>query len=160
MVDIQTVSIAIASASVVAGVIYYAFQLRHQTKLRQTNLIMRFYSKITDRDFLEAWQRFNDFEAKDYVASGEKHGTVRFFTVDNNMIIATFDEVGVLLMKRLLDINLVDPLLHDHTYLVWEKAKPFIEDARKTYRMPNMGAGLEYLYTEMKKREQKVQSTS
>jgi hypothetical protein len=37
MVDIlllQTISIAIASASVVAGVVYYALQLRHQIKLR------------------------------------------------------------------------------------------------------------------------------
>jgi len=32
MVDIQTVSIVIASASVVAGVIYYAFQIRHRPK--------------------------------------------------------------------------------------------------------------------------------
>jgi hypothetical protein len=155
MVDIQTISIGMASAGVFVAAIYYIFQIRHQTKLRQTDILSRFYSKITDRDFLEAWQRFNDFEAKDYVALREKHGSVRFFTVDNNMVLSTFDEVGVLLMRKLVDINLVDPLLHDHTCLVWEKAKPFIEDARKRYRMPNMGAGLEYLYNELKKREQK-----
>jgi len=48
VVDIQTVSIAIASASVVAGVVYYALQLRHQArtrqdvvKARQVDLLMR-----------------------------------------------------------------------------------------------------------------------
>lgn len=38
MVDIQTVSIMLASASVIAGVVYYAFQVRHQTKIRQADL--------------------------------------------------------------------------------------------------------------------------
>jgi len=36
MVDIQTISIAIASAGVVAGIVYYAFQVRHQDQ-NQTN---------------------------------------------------------------------------------------------------------------------------
>lgn len=45
MVDVQTFSIAVASAGVVAGIIYYAFQVRHQTKLRQTDLIMRLHSQ-------------------------------------------------------------------------------------------------------------------
>ena len=146
MIDVQTASIMLASASVIAGVIYYGLQIRHQTRLRQTDILSRFYSKITDRDFLEAWQRFNDSEK-------EKQGSVGYFTVDNNMVLSTFDEVGVLLMRKLVDINLVDPLLRDYAYLVWKKAKPFIEDARKTYRMPNMGTGLEYLYNELQKRE-------
>jgi len=37
MVDVQTVSIVVASASVVAWIIYYAFQVRHQSKVRQTD---------------------------------------------------------------------------------------------------------------------------
>jgi len=43
MVDVQTVSIVIASASVVAGVVYYALQIRHQAKMRQTDFIVRLY---------------------------------------------------------------------------------------------------------------------
>jgi len=46
MVDIQTLSIAIASTSVVAGVVYYVLQIRHQTKLRQTDLVMS-YTRLT-----------------------------------------------------------------------------------------------------------------
>jgi hypothetical protein len=63
-------------------------------------------------------------------------------------------------MRKLVDINLVDPFLRDHVYLLWEKAKPFVEDLRKTYPMPNQGIGLEYLYNEMKKREQKLQQST
>jgi hypothetical protein len=37
MVDIQTVSIAIASAGVFLAAIYYILQIRHQTRIRQTS---------------------------------------------------------------------------------------------------------------------------
>ena len=157
MVDIQllqTVSIAIASAGVFVAALYYILQIRHQTKLRQTDILTRLYSKVTDRDFLEAWQRFSDFEDKEHEASREKR-SVGFFTVDNQMILKTFEEIGVLLMRKLIDINLIDPLLHEQACFAWEKAKPFIEDARKTYKMPNLDAAFEYLYNELKKREQR-----
>jgi len=40
-VDIQTISIAVASASVTLAAIYYMWQIRHQTKIRQTDLVIR-----------------------------------------------------------------------------------------------------------------------
>jgi hypothetical protein len=61
MVDIQTISIAIASTSVVAGVVYYALQLRHQArtrqdmvKTRQADLLMRLYLTYGSKEFQEA----------------------------------------------------------------------------------------------------------
>jgi hypothetical protein len=44
MVDVQTISIAIASAGVFAAAIYYIFQIRHQDKMRHLDLFMRLYS--------------------------------------------------------------------------------------------------------------------
>lgn len=41
VVNVQTVTIAIASASAAAGIMYYSLQIRHQTKARQTDLVMR-----------------------------------------------------------------------------------------------------------------------
>jgi len=157
MVDITEISAIVVALGVVVGVIYYILDMRQQTKLRQTDILSGFYSRITEREFLEALKRFFEFDAKDPVAFIEKHGSVDFFTIDNNMVLAMFDQVGVLLMRKLVDINLVDPFLRDHVYLLWEKAKPFVEDMRKTHPMPNQGIGLEYLYNEMKKREQKLQ---
>ena len=50
MVDIQTISIAVASASVIAGVIYYILNLQHQKKMRQTDLVVRLYSAFSGRE--------------------------------------------------------------------------------------------------------------
>jgi hypothetical protein len=154
MVDITEISAMVVAAGVLVGVAYYILDMRNQSKLRQTDILSRIYSKLTDRDLLEAWQRFSDFDAKDPVALREKHDSVGFFTVDNQMVLKACDEVGVLLMKKLIDIDLVGLLLRDQIYFAWAKAKPFIEDARETYKMPNLDVGLEYLYNELKKREQ------
>jgi hypothetical protein len=66
VVDIQTASIAIASASVVVGVVYYALQLRNQNRMRQTDLLMRLYAIFTSREFEEAWYKVLCLEFKDY----------------------------------------------------------------------------------------------
>jgi hypothetical protein len=46
VVDIQTLSVIVASASVVAGIVYYAVQFRHQTRIRQTDLLLRLYTQF------------------------------------------------------------------------------------------------------------------
>jgi len=56
VVDIQTISIGVASAGVFAAAIYYIWQIRHQTKLRETDLMMRLYSILTDKEFQRLWE--------------------------------------------------------------------------------------------------------
>jgi len=58
-VDIQTISIAIASTGVFLAAIYYIFQIRHQTRIRQTeietrqaNLLIQIYNYYYREDFL------------------------------------------------------------------------------------------------------------
>lgn len=55
MVDIQTVSIAIASAGVFAASIYYILQIRHQNRMRQTDLVMKLYSQFNSFEFQKVW---------------------------------------------------------------------------------------------------------
>jgi hypothetical protein len=72
-------------------------------------------------------------------------------------VVANFMErIGVLLKNRLLDITLVSQLMTVTDF--WEKMKPLIEGIRKEEHNQNYYAYFEYLYNEMKKREQKLQS--
>jgi len=148
VVDIQTLSIAVASASVVAGVVYYALQLRHQTRIRKTDLLVRLYSTMTNKDWLEAWEKFNDRGILSYDDYKEKYGFVEF-----NEVYLLFDEIGSLLQKGLIDIDLM-PFGAGQAKVTWEKIKPILEVARKRFNEPKMGQGSEYLYNEIKKREQ------
>jgi len=102
MVDIQTVSIAIASASVVAGIVYYAFQVRHQTKIRKTDLLTRLYSIMVSKDWLEAWQKVQDREVLDHSDYLKKYGFVEL-----NEVYVFLDQLGRLMKRGLIDIDLM-----------------------------------------------------
>ena len=156
MVDIlllQTVSIAIASAGVFAAAIYYIIQIRHQTKVRQTDLVVRLYSIYGSKEFQEAWATVRDFEFKDYDDFMKKYG----WSAAMSEVGLFFEGVGVLLHKKLVDISMVDDLFTGPIKMTWEKMKPIIEGHRRRKEYPQFYEWLEYLYNEMKKREQKLQ---
>jgi hypothetical protein len=158
MVDVQTVSIAIASASVVAGVVYYIFQIRHQGKTRQMDMIMRLYSYYCSEEFSRASGRYLATEFKDLGDFQEKYGIVGENPVTTAYyIVSTFFEgVGALLKKKLADPELLYDLFMVKAY--WKKVEPIIEDLRQYFEEPKLYENFEYLYNEMKKMEQKLQS--
>lgn len=150
MVDIQTVSIAIASAGVFAAAIYYILQIRHQTKIRQTDLLVRLFSMTMTKDFAEAWEKvLGEREILDYRDYWRKYG---FVEVDE--VFWFFEQLGRLLQKRLIDIDLL-PIPYGQVKVAWEKMKPLVEGARKHFNEPKLAHGFEYLYNEMKRREQR-----
>jgi len=161
MVDISTVSIVIASAGVFAAAVYYILQIRHQTRMRQTDLVMRLYSTYSSKEFWEAMNKFMTMEFKDYndykkkyaspAGFPEKPESIAFATVS-----VFFHAVGILLYMKLIDINLAARLFPTTPIYTWEKMKPLVEGLRKE-RHPQLYAEYEYLYNEMKKREQKLQ---
>ncbi|MDI6691041.1 MAG: hypothetical protein QME50_04120 [Candidatus Bathyarchaeota archaeon] len=66
MVDLSTVSIVVASAGVFAATIYYILQIRHQTKLRQTEMVMRLYATFGSAEFQNAYRKIMDLEFENY----------------------------------------------------------------------------------------------
>ena len=152
MVDFQTVSIAIASASVVAGVIYYLFQIRLQTKARQTDLVIRLYTTFASKEMRQTWEKITTREDIDFNAYREKFGLSEV-----NEIGWFFEGVGVLLHRKLIDITVVDDLFSSPIKISWEKMKPIAEGERKQFGRPQIWEWWEYLYNKMQQREQKLQ---
>ncbi len=168
MVDIQTVSIAIASASVLIGVVYYFFEMRNQSRMRQTeietrqaNLFMQIYVEYYNEDFLTnlnevvfSWnyKDFDDFWQK-YGPLANPKAFARYDAVGSY-----FKGIGVLLKKNLIDLNLVDELMGTSIRRFWEKFESYIKEFR-VREWPRSMEGVEYLYNELKKREQKLQQS-
>jgi len=75
-----------------------------------------------------------------------------------------FEGLGFLLHRRFLDIDTVRELLSESTKMTWEKVKPMAEDVRKQLSQRKFGEYIpvyqwwEYLYNELKKREQTLQA--
>ena len=134
MIDIQTVSIMIASAGVFVAAIYYIFQIRHQTRVRQTDVIMRMYSTFNSKEFQEAFTKIVSLEFKDYNDFVKKYGLPPSESpvhVAIMMVCTFFNGVGILLYRRLVDISLVDDLFRDPITMTWEKTKPIMIGAGK-----------------------------
>jgi len=153
MVDVQTVSIAIASASVVAGVSYYALQIRHQTKMRKTDLLTRLYSIMVSKDWLEAWQKVQERKDLNYDDYLREYGSVEL-----NEVYVFLQQLGMLLKKELIDVDMI-PLSYGQVNAQWEKVKPVLEGGRKKWSTPKLGNEVEYLCSELRKREQKLQQS-
>ena len=158
MVDIQTISIAIASASVVAGVIYYSLQIRHQAKTRQTDLIMRLYSDYRSNEFREAIITVMNLQFEDYEDYVKKYGP--WFSDEPAhkamaMVAMFFEGLGLLLHEKLIDAGLTYKLFSTIIKILWVKFKPLAEGLRKEFNDPMVFEWFEYLYNEVKKREWK-----
>ena len=161
LVDISTLSIAIASASVVAGVVYYALQLRHQIKQRQTDLLVRLapWLNMSSTELQRAYVKVLNLESKDYDAFVKRYGSplaekpeqMALMTVGNY-----FEAIGTLLRRKLIDMELVWDYWGETFITLWEeKYKDYVDGIRKQFHHPEYGDATEYLYNEMKKREQK-----
>jgi len=161
MVDIQTISIAIASAGVFVAAIYYVLQLRHQNRMRETDLVVRLYSAFSGKELQEAYFEVRyRMEFVDYDDFMKKYRMPSKQAIPLWQIGKFFDGVGVLLRRKLVDIGLVDELFHAEVTLLWEKIKPLIEGRRKELNQPTLWQWFEYLCNELKKREQKLQHST
>lgn len=158
MVDISTISIVVASAGVLVAAIYYVLQLRHQNRMRQTDLIMRLYLFYSSKEYQEAVARHLAADFKDYDDFVRKYGAIPTKSLDPSevqisfqMVSTFFEGVGALLSEKLLDIRVVQKLFAVEQY--WEKTKPLVGELRRQLS-PQLWEWFEYLYNEVKKREQ------
>ncbi len=170
MVDIQTVSIAIASASVVAGVIYYSLQIRHQNlqvqhqnQIRQTDLLVRIspWLNMSGNELQAAVVRTLNLEFTDYDDFLKRYGKIHSEKPEQTAFLAVvnyLDALGILARRKLVDVDLIYEFWTGDIPLLWEKIKPVIEGIRKESNYPIL-VNAEYLYNEMKKREQKLQQS-
>jgi hypothetical protein len=152
-VFVQTVSIVIASTGVLAAAVYYILLIRHQRKMRQSDLVLRLYATFGSNDFQERWTEFIKGDYKDYDDFAKKYNIRSNPAPESTWL---FEAIGVLLKNKLIDISLVDDLFTGPSKWFWEKLKPIAEDIRKQLNYPQYAEHIEYLYNEMKKREQQL----
>jgi hypothetical protein len=168
MVDVQTISVAIASASVVAAAIYYSLQIRHQNlqiqqqnKIRQTDLLVRIspWLSISSSELQAAAVRTLNLEFTGYDDFVKKYGKIHSEKPEQTAVLAVanyLDALGILARRRLVDVDLIFEFWSGDIPDLWEKIKPLVEGMRKKSNYPIL-VNAEYLYNEMQKRENQVQ---
>jgi len=163
MVVITEISAIVAAAGVLVGVVYYLLDVRNQAMIRKTALITNLYSTFGSEEHQRAGKKVMWITYKDYDDFVKKYGAPNSeepvpMAIDK--VLYFYEELGVLLSKKLVDISLVDQLMGYNIMIVRTNIMPIIEESRKRLNLPRVWTNFEYLYNEIKKREQKLQPTS
>ena len=156
MLDVTEVSAVVAAAGVLIGVVFYVLQMRHQEKMRKTDLAIRLYSTWESKEFSEATLKTWNLEFKGYDDFVKKYGPWYSETevyAALRMVSSFFELLGILLSSDLVDVNMVANTFGIPIRTTWEKIKPLVEGGRKIYG-PYLYYNFECLYNGMKKREQ------
>jgi len=159
LVDImllQTVSIAIASAGVFLAAIYYVMEIRHQSRLRQTESVIRLspWFNMNAKEVQEAVTQVCSIEYKNYEDYLERYSKKPEHTT-LKILGNYFEGIGILVYRKLVKADIVYDFWGEIIQSSWEKIQPLVADMRKDIGDSNMFRFWEYLYNEMKKREQK-----
>ena len=157
MFGITEISAIVAAAGVLVGVVLTVIELRNLVKQRKSDLLMRLHLAFSTKENSEVVLKYLSTEYKDYDDFVQKYGlpfaegpVQTVFLVVGNF----FEGIGILLKNRFVDVDLVTELFAVEPF--WLKWKPLVEGTRKHYGGPRMLEWFEYLYDEVKKREQRL----
>jgi len=67
-----------------------------------------------------------------------------------------FDGAGILVKKKLIDVDLVTELLREIVIYSWEKMQTWVVEVRQMIENPEVWENFEYLYDEVRKRTQQL----
>ena len=139
---------AIATAAgVILGTVFVLVQLRHMEMHRNLDISMKLFEWAESDRLRKAFRwvendfRFQDYdkykaqEANNYEATDYLHEATAFF-----------EQVGFLVEKRFVDINIIDDRLGAHIVSNWKKLEPWIMALRKEGQDHGFGRHFERLY--------------
>lgn len=163
MLDVSTISKVVEATFILIGILIAVIQLRNLNKTRQTELFMNLYETFRNREFQRQYAEIIfQHKWKDFDDWLKKYGPVTNIEAFSSWISvpAYFEGIGVLLDRKMIDMSLVDDMLSTQTLLLWEKIEPITKEYRERVKRPQLWEWFEYLYDEMKKREQQLALTS
>jgi hypothetical protein len=138
--DIATASSILTTASIVLGVVFTVLEIRHLTRVRRTDIIMKIYERFGSKEIIEAMNHVGNSKFE----SLEEYRKESGFT-DLTELAVLFEGIGVLLDQDLIDIKLVDRLFGPTLNQLWVRMKPVIYAMREGLKEPFFFSHYEYL---------------
>ena len=156
VLDVPTVSVLIASASVITGAIYYMIETRHQRRERQTENVLRLspWFGMNAREFQEAIVQACSTEYTDYDDYIEKYAG-KPEQVALKLLGNYFEGIGLLVYRKLVELDIVVDFWGDIVQSMWADNEQIIAGMRKASGEPKMFEFWEFLNKEMEKRKLK-----
>ena len=153
ILDIPTISVLIASASVVVSAVYFVLDNRHQRRIRKTESIIRLspWFSIDAKEIQEAIGNVCSAEYTDYKDYLTKYAGKPEQT-SLRLLGNYFEGIGLLVHMKLVEMDIVYNFWGDVAESVWDGNKEAINGMRKDIGTPYTFQYWEFLVKEVKKR--------
>jgi hypothetical protein len=152
LVEIQAAYYMVAATGVLVAAIYYVFNMRatqrnmkHTLETRQTQLFMQIFQRFQEPEFTVQYSILLGREWRDIEDYIKKY---RDPTPDGASLLSVqtyFEGVAVLLMKDMIDIDLVYELMPTMATVFWKKYESLVSQMRKEMNYPQFFRPVEYL---------------
>jgi len=116
---------------------------------------MRLYTTFGSTEFQKAYQKVASIEFEDFADYMKKHGADIEVRTAIYSVGIFFEGIGVLAKRKLINMDLVDDLFSTPISQTWKRMAPIVKGTRERLKSPSFGEWFEYVYNEMKKREQR-----
>jgi len=153
--DVAIASIVIACMSIVVAAMLAVLQLREQNRTRQAQLFMELYDQFYAPEFHRRWmEAVYQIQDEDMI---DADGVPKFLKgeienyVEVTALCSFFEGIGLLVNKKLIDIDLVAELMSTPIIFVWERVRKYIELTREKTGRTQIYEWYEYLYQEIQK---------
>jgi hypothetical protein len=154
ILDIPTISIVIASASVIVSAVYFMLDTRHQRRIRQTENIIRLspWFSIDAKEIQEAISNVCSTEYTDYKDYLTKYAGKPEQT-SLKLLGNYFEGIGLLVYMKLVEMDTVFNFWGDVAESIWDANEELINSMRKDIGTRFTFQYWEFLVKEFKKRK-------
>ena len=151
--DVPTISVVIASLSVIGSAVYYMMETRHQRRTRQTESVIRLspWLNMNAKDVQEAISAVCSAEFTDYKDYNSKYAgkpEERSLRLLGNY----FEGIGLLVHRKLVDTDLVFDFWGDVVESIWDEYEKVINGIREDSGTRWSFEYWEFLVKEVKKK--------
>jgi len=159
------------TAGLLIGILYYIMDLQNQREdqriastrqalmlksqeqaleTRQAQFFMQIYDRFNDSEFWKYYIELRSHSWNDYDDWNSKYGrkNENAFSAFASMA-SYFDGLGVLANRELIDIGMVDELLHTRVLWFWDTYRYILEEMRKRNNNPRIWPHITILYNKI-----------
>jgi len=132
---------------VVLGVVFVVIQLRHMEMHRNLDISMKLFEWAESDRLRKAFRWIeNEFQFQDYDKYKAQETTDSEASEYPYQVTAFFEQIGFLVEKRFVDLDIIDDRLGSHIVSNWKTLEPWIMAVRQEKENNEFGRHFQRLY--------------
>jgi hypothetical protein len=137
----------ISAIGVVLGVVFVVIQLRHMEMHRNLDISMKLFEWAESDRLRKAFRWIeNEFQFQDYDKYKAQEATDSEASEYPHEVTAFFEQIGFLVEKRFVDLDIIDDRLGSHIVSNWKTLEPWIMAVRQEKENNEFGRHFQRLY--------------